>query len=101
MVPGGAFPSYAQGYYKRFNAFYKEWDAISRERDSFLAWMKENVLSQSTGVFAAHVRACGSRRSDGMTMTYKPNEMMTIAAARALRNEDVCFVGIGMPSAAS
>ena len=28
------------------------------------------------------------------------NEMMTIAAARALRNDDVCFVGIGMPSAA-
>jgi glutaconate CoA-transferase subunit B len=27
--------------------------------------------------------------------------MMTIAAARALRNEDVCFVGIGAPSAAS
>ena len=36
-----------------------------------------------------------------MTMAYKPNEIMTIAAARALRNEDVCFVGIGMPSAAS
>jgi glutaconate CoA-transferase subunit B len=32
---------------------------------------------------------------------YKPNEMMTIAAARSLRNDDVCFVGIGMPSAAS
>src|SRR5829696_5364907 len=32
---------------------------------------------------------------------YTPTEMMTIAAARALRNEDVCFVGIGMPSAAS
>lgn len=28
------------------------------------------------------------------------NEMMTIAAARSLRNEDVCFVGIGAPSAA-
>ncbi len=27
-------------------------------------------------------------------------EMMTIVAARALRNEDVCFVGIGAPSAA-
>src|ERR1700761_7659141 len=27
-------------------------------------------------------------------------EMMTVAAARALRNEDVCFVGIGAPSAA-
>ncbi len=30
-----------------------------------------------------------------------PNEMMTIAAARALKNDDVCFVGIGMPSAAA
>ena len=35
-----------------------------------------------------------------MAQAYKPNEMMTIAAARALRNTDVCFVGIGMPSAA-
>jgi peptidyl-tRNA hydrolase len=34
-----------------------------------------------------------------MSMAYTPNEMMTVAAARALRNEDVCFVGIGAPSA--
>ena len=33
-------------------------------------------------------------------MNYTPAEMMTIAAARALGNEDVCFVGIGLPSAA-
>lgn len=32
---------------------------------------------------------------------YTPNEIMTIAAARSLRNEDVCFVGIGAPSAAA
>ena len=31
---------------------------------------------------------------------FTATEMMTIAAARALRNEDVCFVGIGLPSAA-
>ena len=31
---------------------------------------------------------------------YSASEMMTVAAARALRNEDVCFVGIGAPSAA-
>ena len=31
---------------------------------------------------------------------FTPTEMMTIAAARALTNEDVCFVGIGAPSAA-
>lgn len=33
-------------------------------------------------------------------MDVTPTEMMTIAAARALRNDDVCFVGIGAPSAA-
>ena len=32
---------------------------------------------------------------------YTPTEMMTVAAARALRSSDVCFVGIGMPSAAA
>ncbi len=31
---------------------------------------------------------------------FTPTEMMTIAAARVLRNDDVCFVGIGAPSAA-
>jgi glutaconate CoA-transferase subunit B len=33
-------------------------------------------------------------------MDYTPTEMMTVAAARVLRNDDVCFVGIGLPSAA-
>ena len=33
-------------------------------------------------------------------MTYTATEMMTIAAARALTNDDICFVGIGLPSAA-
>ncbi len=36
-----------------------------------------------------------------MAESYTSNEMMTIAAARALRNDDVCFVGIGLPSAAA
>ena len=31
---------------------------------------------------------------------YTPDEMMTVAAARRLRNGAVCFVGIGLPSAA-
>ncbi len=33
-------------------------------------------------------------------MSYTPTEIMTVVASRAVRNEDVCFVGIGMPSAA-
>ena len=32
--------------------------------------------------------------------SYSSSEMMTVAAARALTNTDVCFVGIGLPSAA-
>src|SRR3954464_3270563 len=36
-------------------------------------------------------------RSDA---AYSPDEMMAIAAARALDNRDVCFVGIGAPSLA-
>jgi len=43
-APGGARPSYAHGYYRRDNNFYTQWDAISRERETFLAWMNENVL---------------------------------------------------------
>jgi glutaconate CoA-transferase subunit A len=55
-VPGGAFPSYAYGYYKRDNAFYKAWDAIARERASFLAWMQANVLDQGPEAFAKYAR---------------------------------------------
>ena len=33
-------------------------------------------------------------------MSWTTDEMMTVAAARALRDDDVCFVGIGLPSAA-
>lgn len=33
-------------------------------------------------------------------LAFSADEMMTIAASRALKNDDVCFVGIGAPSAA-
>jgi glutaconate CoA-transferase subunit A len=54
-VPGGAHPSFAQGYSTRDNRFYKEWDAISRERDGFLAWMERHVLG--TRDFAEYRRS--------------------------------------------
>jgi glutaconate CoA-transferase, subunit A len=46
VVPGGAHPSYAHGYYARDNAFYVRWDEISRDRDRFRQWMDEQVLSR-------------------------------------------------------
>jgi glutaconate CoA-transferase subunit A len=54
VVPGGAFPSYAHGYYKRANAFYKAWDPIARDRDAFLKWMEENVLKKTPDDFAQY-----------------------------------------------
>lgn len=36
-----------------------------------------------------------------MRVDYTPDEMMTVSAARMLRNGAVCFVGIGLPSTAA
>jgi glutaconate CoA-transferase subunit A len=54
IVPGGAHPSYAHGYYKRDNAFYQGWDAIARDRESFTAWMQANVMSSGPEAFRQH-----------------------------------------------
>src|SRR5438876_4767835 len=45
VVPGGAHPSYAAGFYERDNRFYLEWDQIARDRARFQQWMQEHVLS--------------------------------------------------------
>ncbi len=46
VAPGGALPSYTHGYYPRDNAFYKAWDAISRDRHTFRAWMEREILER-------------------------------------------------------
>jgi glutaconate CoA-transferase subunit A len=43
LVPDGAHPSFAIGYSTRDNDFYKEWDAIARDRDTFTAWIDRHV----------------------------------------------------------
>jgi glutaconate CoA-transferase subunit A len=61
-VPHGAHPSYAHGYYGRDNAFCKAWDGISKDREAFLAWMKQHVMGththeefmKSAGITPAH-----------------------------------------------
>jgi glutaconate CoA-transferase, subunit A len=57
IVPGGAYPSYAQGYYPRDNRFYLAWDEIARERRTFTAWMERYVLGVAD--HAALLRALG------------------------------------------
>lgn len=56
VVPGGAHPSYAHGYYDRDNKSYLEWDKIAADRDGFRAWMEANVLDVGPEVFADRVK---------------------------------------------
>lgn len=59
VAPGGAKPSYAHGYYARDNAFYKAWDGIARDRDTFRGWMTDHVMTADAG--AADARAAADR----------------------------------------
>jgi glutaconate CoA-transferase subunit A len=49
VVPGGARPSYAHGYYQRDNAFYTAWDEIARDRHRFLRWVDDEVKCVPAG----------------------------------------------------
>ena len=55
VVPNGAYPSYAHGYYARDNAFYEAWDPIGRDRDKFRAWMERHVLGVES--FTEHLKS--------------------------------------------
>ena len=55
VVPHGAHPSYADGYYDRDNAFYEAWDPIGRDRERSTDWMERHVLGVED--FAEHQRS--------------------------------------------
>ena len=56
-VPGGAHPSFAMGFSVRDNEFYKAWDAISKDRDAFTAWIDKHIMG--TADFAEYSRERG------------------------------------------
>jgi glutaconate CoA-transferase subunit A len=47
VVPSGSFPSYSEDYSERSNEFYARWEAVSRDREAFEAWMNVHVLETS------------------------------------------------------
>ena len=61
--PRGSTPSYADGYYDRDNRFYKEWDAISRTRESSETWISENIHEVSN--FTEFLKREQLRKSKG------------------------------------
>ena len=66
VQPGGAWPSYAAGYSVRDNAFYADWDEISRDRDASpsgcasTSWRRDERPPEE--VMTVHGRARASRR---------------------------------------
>ncbi|GAA5196590.1 CoA transferase subunit A [Rugosimonospora acidiphila] len=48
-APGGAHPSYAQGYSVRDNDYYRAWDAIGRDREEFNRWLDSTIFNRSPG----------------------------------------------------
>jgi glutaconate CoA-transferase, subunit A len=67
-VPGGAHPSYAQGYYARDNAFYLAWDEIARDAQLFRQWIDRHVFGTST-----HAEFL---KSVGVASTHGPEEVL-------------------------
>jgi glutaconate CoA-transferase subunit A len=60
VVPHGAHPSYAYGYYDRDNVFYEAWDQVSRERERFKEWMERHVMgSEDFGEYLQSIRKEG------------------------------------------
>jgi glutaconate CoA-transferase subunit A len=45
LAPAGSHPSYSLGIDQRDNDFYRRWDEISRDRETFAAWMEANVMA--------------------------------------------------------
>lgn len=59
-VPDGAHPSFAMGFSDRDNAFYKAWDDIAKDRQTFTDWINTHILS--TADFAEYRRSIGLDR---------------------------------------
>ena len=64
VEPFGAHPSYVQGAYDRDNAFYLEWDAITRDEEAIQAWLREWVYDLDG--HAAYVERLGAERIAGL-----------------------------------
>jgi glutaconate CoA-transferase subunit A len=69
--PFGCHPSYAQGYYDRDNAFYLEWESVSKDPESLDRWLKEWVYDLES--HAEYVEKMGAERWEAL----KPGERLS------------------------
>jgi glutaconate CoA-transferase subunit A len=69
--PFGAHPSYAQGAYDRDNAFYLEWDVISRDEASLGHWLDDWVYGLANR--AEYLAKLGAERIEGLRPLSAPS----------------------------
>ena len=71
VEPFGAHPSFAQGYYDRDGAFYRDWDAISRDPARLEAWLDEWVRGLDGR--AAYVERLGAETVESLRPAPRPS----------------------------
>jgi glutaconate CoA-transferase subunit A len=80
VEPWGAHPSYVQGAYDRDNAFYREWDAMSRDAERLDGWLRDWVLGvEGRAEYAAKL---GRERLDGLRPGSAPSGSVDYGAYR-------------------
>ena len=99
VVPGGAFPPMRMAITGATTRSISPGTPIARDREQFRR-VDEGERARMPGRKPSRSASRGAGGGMSDTAGFTPTEMMTIAAARALTNDDVCFVGIGAPSAA-
>ena len=71
IEPFGAHPSFAQGHYDRDNAFYRDWEPISRDPARLEAWLDEWVRGLDGR--AAYLERLGADRIDALRPDPRPS----------------------------
>jgi glutaconate CoA-transferase, subunit A len=72
VVPFGAHPSYAQGYYDRDTQFYLDWDLVARDAARLQQWLREWVFEADTR--EAYLDRVGSARLEALRATPQYSE---------------------------
>ena len=69
--PFACHPSFAQGYYDRDNAFYRDWDRIAKDPETLGSWLREWV--HGTANHAEYVERMGDAHWDSL----RPEEALS------------------------
>jgi glutaconate CoA-transferase, subunit A len=69
--PFACHPSFAQGYYDRDNAFYRDWDRIAKDPETLESWLQEWV--HGTANHAEYVEKMGAAHRDAL----RPEEALS------------------------